>query len=129
MACRTVLTEILFVLGIVNVSFHGDGPHTNNTVIHSSSVVASPVASVVPCRPTRRSLEGADIISWLSRRREEGKSKLTRSATGRGQGQRRFDRVKMSANQDHVCHIRCIAFVFTTVPSDFRLGSRFSGFN
>ena len=34
--------------------------------------------------------------------------------------QRRFDRVKRSANQDHVRHRRCIA-----VRSDFRLGGRF----
>ena len=43
--------------------------------------------------------------------------------------QRRFDRVKRSANQDHVRHRRSIAFVFTTVPRDFRLGGRFGGFN
>ena len=36
--------------------------------------------------------------------------------------QRRFDRVKWSANQDHVRHRRCIV---TTVRSDFRLGGRF----
>ena len=47
----------------------------------------------------------------------------------RGVAQRRFDRVKRSANQDHVCHRRFIAFVFTTVPRDFRIGGRFGGFN
>ena len=37
--------------------------------------------------------------------------------------------VERSANQDHVRRRRCIAFVFTTVPRDFRLDDRFGGFN
>ena len=42
--------------------------------------------------------------------------------------QRRFDRVKGSTNLDHVRHRKCIAFVFTTVPRDFRLFDKFSEF-
>ena len=60
----------------------------------------------------------------------ESAKRLRRVAPPLGPGaQRRFDRVKRSANQDHVRHRRSIAFVFTTVPRDFRLGGRFGGLN